>query len=69
LEKNCNSVFITLSIPCISSVVSSELVFDDDEDVDSGKEPILKIISILSIKITMEKCSKDSIHFWIEFVV
>jgi hypothetical protein len=40
-------VFITLSIPCISSVVPSELVFDGDdvgEDVDFGKEPILKII-------------------------
>jgi hypothetical protein len=58
-----------LSIPCTSSVVPSDLVFDDDEeedvgvDVDSGKEPLLKIILTLSIKIIMEKCSKDSIHF------
>jgi hypothetical protein len=53
-------VFITLSIPCISSVVPSELVFDDGDeaDVDAGKEPIQKIVPILSIKITMEKYSK-----------
>jgi hypothetical protein len=39
LEKNCTSVFITLSIPCIRLVVavSSELVFDDvDDDDDDG---------------------------------
>jgi hypothetical protein len=53
-----------LSIPYISSVVPSDLVFDDDDgvDVDSGKESIQRIIPILSIKIAMEKYSKDSIH-------
>ncbi|MFL6393911.1 MAG: hypothetical protein ACJ708_04535 [Nitrososphaeraceae archaeon] len=67
LEKNCTSVFITLSIPYTSLVVLSELVFDDDDDVgvdvDSGKEPIQIIVPILYIKIAMEKYSKDSIHF------
>jgi hypothetical protein len=53
-----------LSLPCISLVVPSELVFDDDgADVDSGKEPIQKIVPILSIKTSMEKYSKASIHF------
>jgi hypothetical protein len=40
LEKNCTSVFITLSIPYISLVLS-ESVFDGDDDgvdVDPGKE-------------------------------
>jgi hypothetical protein len=56
-----------LSIPYTSLVVLSELVFDDDDDVgvdvDSGKESIQIIVPILSIKIAMEKYSKDSIHF------
>jgi len=53
-----------LSIPYTILVVLSELVFDDvGVDVDSGKEPIQKIVPILYIKIAMEKYSKDSIHF------
>jgi hypothetical protein len=58
-------VFITLSIPYISLVVLSELVFGVgvDVDVDSGKESIQKIVPILSIKIVTEKYSKGSIHF------
>jgi hypothetical protein len=64
LEKNFNSVFITLSIPYISSVVPLELVYDDGEvDVDSGKEPIQKIVPILYIKIAMEEYSRYLIHF------
>jgi hypothetical protein len=56
-----------LSIPCISSVVPSELVFDDGDeaDVDADKEPIQKIVPILSIKTAMEKYSKESIHFYV----
>jgi hypothetical protein len=65
LEKNCTSVFTTLSIPYIRLVVLSELVFDDDDgvDVDSSKEPIQKIVPLLIIKIATETYSKDSIHF------
>jgi hypothetical protein len=58
-----------LSIPCISSVLALEIVLSDDDDgggadVDSDKEPIQKILLILSIKIAMEKYSKESIHFY-----
>ncbi|MFL6454508.1 MAG: hypothetical protein ACJ71L_10975 [Nitrososphaeraceae archaeon] len=54
-----------MSIPYISLVVLSEPVFDGDDgvDVDSDKESIQKVVPILSIKIAMEKYSKDSIHF------
>jgi hypothetical protein len=31
LEKNCTSIFITLSIPDISLLLPLELVFDDEE--------------------------------------
>jgi hypothetical protein len=64
LEKNCTSVFITLSIPYISLVLS-ESAFDGDDDgvdVDPGKESI-HTVPIVSIKIAMETYSKDSIHF------
>jgi hypothetical protein len=51
-----------LSIPYISLVVLSELLFDDDGvDIDSGR--VNSKIPIHSIKIAKEKCSKDSIHF------
>ena len=55
-------MFSTLSIPYISSVVPSELVFDDEDvgvDVDSGKGPILKIILIPSIKIAWKNVLKS----------
>jgi hypothetical protein len=57
-----------LSIPCISSVVPSELVFDDSDDdcgadVDSAKEPIQKIVSNRSIKMLRKNILKTIFIF------